>query len=431
MGKIIGYGKLGRSMPLVASEVDFSDDEPVRLLRDLAHRHPEDTFVILGHNSCDDNVTAQLPDNVVNPWHDTWKQSLQELKVGWKSPLSRENQMRIVQWGDDNILPEFRKCDAVIIWLGQHGNTNSFIPAAHGSWSDGPVKLYDEFIGYGSYFVRGVNAFRSADPLTREEIYLVADARNYLKARDVKWPLKHPVLGQFDWTRRTKFERYGDTRSPEECGFPEANWENDHIWMSPIKYVYSRLEISGIMPWQIDGAYSEEFDSRRHFGLFINEARAYVGVSRLKAMQEYVVPLNPAFVNGKWGKESLAILGFDIQQAPTTEYFNMLRSVKCTLTTPSSGSGWATTKPWQAFSCGTVCFFHPEYDTQNNILGDAPKELRDWLRVKSPEQLKKRVEYLQEERDVWLWIIREQRKHYDLAVREMKHIEMIERRIWT
>lgn len=427
----IGYAKLGRSMPLVASETEFSDDEPVRLLRDLAYRHPEDEFVILGHNSCDDNETAMLPSNVLNPWKTEWKQSLQDLKRGWKSPLGPENQTRVIQWGDDNILPIFRSCDVVIIWLGQHGNTNSMIPSAKGSWADGPVLLYDEFVGYGSYMVRGVNAFRQVDPLTREEIYLVADARNYLKARDTKWPLKHPILGQYDWSRKTKFERYGDMRSPEECGFPEATWDNDHIWTSKINYVYSRLEISGIMPWQIDSVYSESWDYRGHFGLFINEARAYVGMSRLKAIQEYVLQLDPVFIHGKWGKESLGILGFDIQQAPTTDYFNLLRSVKCTFTTPSSGSGWATTKPWQAFAVGTVCFFHPEYDTQNNILGDAPKELRDWLRVKSPEQLKKRVDHLTTNQNDWLWLIRAQREHYDKAVAENIHVKMIEDRIWT
>jgi len=430
MGKRIGYAKLGRSMPLVASEGDFSDDEPARVLRDLAHRHPEDEFVILGFNSCDDNATARMPDNVVNPWHDGWRDSLKELRTGWKAPLGPENQMKIQDWGDANILPWFRSCDAVIIWLGQHGNTNSFIPPANGLWSDGAVKLHDEYLSYGSYCVRGVNAFRQADPLTREEIYLVADGRNHLKARDTKWPLKHPIQGQYIWSRKTKFERYGDTRSPEECGFPEAEWDNDHIWMADVKYEYTRLEISGILPWEVDIRYSEEFDSRRHFGLFINEARAYVGVSRLKAMQEYVLQLNPVFIHGKWGKESLAVLGFDIQQAPATIYYDILRSVKCTFSTPSSGTGWATTKPWQGFGCGTVTFFHPKYDTQDNILGDAPKELRDWLRVTSPEQLKKRVEHLDTHYDDWLWIIREQKKHYDTAVAEMRHIKKIEERIY-
>jgi hypothetical protein len=65
-----------------------------------------------------------------------------------------------------------------------------------------------------------------------------------------------------------------------------------------------------------------------------------------------------------------------------------------------------------------VCFFHPKYDDQNNILSDAPKELQDWLRVESPEQLKKRVDYLGQNESAWHWIIDAQRAHFEQRYEE-------------
>ena len=76
-----------------------------------------------------------------------------------------------------------------------------------------------------------------------------------------------------------------------------------------------------------------------------------------------------------------------------------------------------------------MCFFHPLYDTQGHILADAPSELRDWLRVSSPDELRSRVEYLNQHRDAWLWLVRAQRAHYDMAVAEARHLRLIDERI--
>jgi hypothetical protein len=138
-----------------------------------------------------------------------------------------------------------------------------------------------------------------------------------------------------------------------------------------------------------------------------------------------------------------ALGGPTIEPAPADVYYDKLRSVKCTLTTPSSGSGWATTKPWQAFATGTVCFFHPEYDTQGHIIPtldqctnpEAPpidsmeRNLAAWLRVENPEQLHKRVETIASSYETWLWLVRAQRVLYDKACQERRIIKLIAERL--
>jgi hypothetical protein len=101
---------------------------------------------------------------------------------------------------------------------------------------------------------------------------------------------------------------------------------------------------------------------------------------------------------------------------------------KTTLTTPASGSGWATAKPWEAFQNGTVCFFHPKYDTQNHILKDASPALNEWLRVRDAVHFRKLVEYVNQNREVWEWIVNEQYEYFvrkfnetDGGVREIMH----------
>jgi hypothetical protein len=372
----------------------------------------------------------------MNSWTPERLDWLRDRTRGLRSSDKYADLERRTQVFDELMWPVYDKLDGLVVWLGQHGTSNSRIPDVSGRAEapDGFTKPQDSFVQYAGHVLRGINVWREVDPLQREEVWLVADARNYLKGRDLKWPLRHPILGQYDWVRQEHNERYGDRRQPEECGF-EATWSTDHTWRADTRYVYSQLEICGITPEHADVRYSEEHQDRQHFGIFINEARSYVKLNRADAMQEWVIPCRPAWVHGKWtdtGQAQIAgYLGYGIEPAPWEVYFDKLRSVLCTFTTPSSGSGWLTTKPWEAFAVGTVCFFHPGYDDQDHAFEHAPSELREWLRPPTPEDLYKRVVHLWHDRSAWLWIVREQRKLYDLAMEERRWMKMIEERIWS
>jgi len=415
----------------------------VAVVKELALRHPDDEFYLIGRNTGERPEDVGLPPNVINPWTE-WAPKLLEMKraVGLnKSNLTVEEHKGVEALFDQVTLPLIVQMDHIILWAGQHGTTNMPIPGV----KDHKVltKPHDWCAHYCAFLLNAVNHWRDADPENREEIWLNSDPRNRLKMRDLKWPLQHPVLTQFNFTNNLKHERYGDPQSPDEpwksLGVTESLYpgENHGIWHSTVNNEYVRLEINGLMPGTPFGdliSYNNEWDGRGKFGLFINETRKYVSeaTARLNVLKKWILPLEPNWIHGTWSKESLSELNMNIAPAPWEMYFPRLHSVRCTATTPASGTGWATAKPWEAFAAGTVCFFIPGYDTQNNILRDAPQELQDWLRVSSPQELELRVAHLntQAGRDDWLAIVEAQRRHFDQAVKEARFIRAIEKRIF-
>lgn len=443
----VGYAKLGRSILLDKKKWGAvgGDNEPLYTLLTLADAHPEVEWVIIGRNSGEDPSALGLPKNIINPWYtEGWAVEFREWlnASGLNHPnLNIEECQRVVAKYDEMTLAMFAEFDGLVIWAGQHGTSNTPIPKVGSGWEELTCPQ-DSFIYYAGYIIRGVNMFRARDPHKYEEIWLHADARNYVKARDLKWPTLHPMLGQYNFTRNEKHERYTDRRSPAECGFPEAVTEGDHVWIHPQRYMYSRLEICGILPEHSEaGVYEETWSERKRFGLFINEARAGVKLNRKDAVRDWVLRQEPDFIHGKWSKESMQMLGREITVAPWEDYYPTLRSVKSTFTTPSSGSGWATTKPWEAFGAGTVCFFHPNYDDQGHIIptleqvkrgeveSETMKQLALWLRVETPEQLTKRIDAVHTSEEAYRWLASTQRKYYDWACHTRTHLRLMEARL--
>jgi len=166
-----------------------------------------------------------------------------------------------------------------------------------------------------------------------------------------------------------------------------------------------------------------DLDGRVPFGLLINENAKDRKPTRLDVLTEWVVlpGLPMDHVHGTWSEKSLRMLGTDIQPLPHAEAMGAMGTWRSTFTTPASGSGWATAKPWEAFLMGTVCFFHPKYDEQDHILRQLQNEevhLYDWLRVKTPDDLKKRVEAVARDDDTYLWLATMQRRFLERVFRE-------------
>lgn len=421
---LVGYMKIGRTIHLDPRKWGFvgGDDEPPLTLRTLAERNPQHQFVIVGLNSGWETAKDSYPLNVINPWP-----TMPEVREGIAKSNTSDDVYRAFM--NSRLHRIFTELDALIVWAGQSGTSNTAIPKVGSSWESGDlVSPLQSQLRHSGYATLGINAFRERDPLKYEEIWLNPDPRNVPKMRDLKWPQRHPILTQFNFTETRKFERYTDRRTPEECGFENTQWEGDHVWVSGQEHQYSRLEICGITPEHI-GRHRAAYDDRRRFGLFINEARTYVTHARRPIIKEWVLPLEPDFIHGKWGDGHIEELGREITPAPWENYYPLLRSVKSTFTTPSSGSGWATTKPWQAFATKTVCFFHPRYDTQDNILRDLPLFTKHYLRVESPDELAARVDAVNEDRDLWEQLTNDQYELYQSACTDPVYAQLIEERI--
>jgi hypothetical protein len=435
----IGYAKLGRSMPLRLDKCNSlgGDVEMVPTLKLLAERHPDVDFVLIGRNSGEVPTDVGLPSNVTNPWI-AWKPQIRnELNFNGLTyaNLTVEDHIRV-----RNILTNMTEftitqLDGIVMWLGQHGTTNTPLPSIKDR--DVLTKQYDWATLYASYLLQGINAWRDRDPFNREEVLLNADVRNYVKYRDSKWPWRHPVLAQFNDVNNVKHERYA---SEQWCrdGW-EATAMNDDsgrpvLWESKVRSVYSRLEISALIPGTPFGdtiQFNDDFDRPHDFGIIFNETRREVnlGASRRTALRDWVLPLHPGFIRGKWSEQTMRELDVRIEPVPVLEYFGQLQSTRTTLTTPASGSGWATAKPWECFAAGVVCFFHPLYDTQNNILGDADPSLHSFLRVSSVADLRERIEQVNTSHSLWQAVIRMQHNHYSNAVTELRYLKLIEARL--
>lgn len=423
----IGYAKVGRSIDLNPESWGTvgGENEPPILLRTLAERHPEHTFYIVGATQGE----SDLPTNVINKWTE-WQPQFRDIGREYSKT---KDQAAYDEASFAVVADTFAEMDQFVIWVGSHGSNCSGIPTTTGADKGRPAGALDSDLKYVAPIIHGINHWRDTDPANRWETYLCPDVRNIIKCRDIKWPIA-PVLGQFALTKSMDHFRFGGKTSPDGPPWDEhhARWRHGHsYWHAEHDYVYSQLEIVGMNP---DASFSNEFTGRDDFGIIINEARTYVKHDRLTAMKDYVMPLSPAWIHGKWSEHAQTVLGREIHPLHWSQIWDKMKTVKCTLTTPSSGSGWATTKPWEAFAVGTVCFFHPEYDTQGNIIpleddGTEAGFLASWLRVKSPAELKDRVERVcRNDYGVWHALINAQHNLYERAMSEQRCVKMIEER---
>lgn len=396
----IGYSKVGRSWKLDphAGVTGSGDIDVVNALKRLAALRPDDTFYLLGRNSGELPQDVGYPGNVINPW----------VEIGpiLKQAAIHDN-ATYVAFMEEHMRRFFVEMDEHIVWAGQHGASNSVIPKVEDRTQF--TSPQDSMQRYAGFIIDGVNHWRDA-ALDREEIWLCPDVRNYVKCRDLKWPLRNTVIAQFDWANKTKHERYGDTTDPSLFS---AEWASDGVWYADARYSYNSLELTALDDPSEDKPFAGWDDRFVKFGMIVNENRAYVSNDRLSILQSYVLDVMPeAEIFGVWSKASMDVMGRSIRPCPSEHMRTVVQRWKTTLTTPASGSGWATAKPWEAFQNGTVCFFHPKYDTQNHILKDASPALNEWLRVRDAVHFRKLVEYVNQNREVWEWIVNEQYEYF-------------------
>lgn len=438
MHKVI-YGKIGRSM--ILDELKYGpvggDNEPLALLLKLANRHPDTEFVVGCRWSGDKAARERLPKNITLPNipkvtpRNTYKNG---------ERIFDPSQRPWVGFADE-LAPHFVEAGGVIMWAGQMGTSNVPIPRVE-DISD-MTNPQDAFMTYVGPITLNINMWRNVDE-SRREVWLCADPRNYMKARDLKWPVP-PVLAQHIETHQQKHYRWGDWRQPHELGY-HATWDdstpNSNVWVVNHEYLYSQLEIVGIPDDWNDDLWLD-FGERQGFGILINEARSYVGLDRKSIMRDWVMPwVDADNIRGKWSAKSMEELGISPEPILHKTIPDFLSRFHATFTTPSSGSGWATTKWWEAAALGTVCFCHPNWDDQGHVvptlaaveagvLDDDPalKHLTSWLRPSTPQELYERVKAVCSSQGTYEWLRDQQYKLYRRAIAEQRAIKMIEERV--
>ena len=260
----IGYAKIGRSWNLNPDKATSvgGDIDVINALIRLAKAHPEHEFVLVGKNSGEDPAVFGYPPNITNPWtkwKDNWTVAADPTRA-------------------DEIIDHFRAIsgnihetlDHFIVWAGQHGSANSRIPMIGSNWvtppgqemidfdvSRGPEYTNDRndiitggdgenlatpqyaFIHYVSWLLDLLSRWREAapGPEAREEIWLCPDPRNYLKCREKRWPIRLPVIAQYDFLRYHKGERFG--RFPASLArYDPTGYRENTLWVSNVAYCY-------------------------------------------------------------------------------------------------------------------------------------------------------------------------------------------------
>ena len=399
----IGYSKIGRSWcldPAKASTVG-GDLDQIRLLKRLAHKHPEHEFFLIGRNTGEDPQALGYPDNVVNPWGPgRWRVNT----IG-QAKVNKDPQVVYQPARDFWELAQDIQLDDMIMWAGQHGGSSLPIPPVDYSWaSEQRTTPQVSFVNYGSYLLDFCNR-KQLEPL-----FLVPDPRNYIKMRDLAVPVTRPVLAQYAFNREYKqdFGLLGESTP----GYPDKT-----VKLTKHHYIYSGIELTALeQPHTSHGVDSldiseEGWRRRQDVGLISNENRREVTDPRAALVNRWLLSnFAGAEIYGTWSDKGMEEINRRPEPVPTQDMYKTLRRFRSTITFPASGSGWITSKIWECFAAGTVCFIHPKYDVQDNA-GLRGYYLK-FLRVTSPEDFKKKVLELNTNYELWRTIIVKQNEFF-------------------
>jgi hypothetical protein len=449
----IGYAKLGRSMQFDTSRYGMQGDaEAPNLLRRLARRNPDVTWALVGRNNLGD---TPFEPNVLNPW------ALRGITDdGVKATAGSPGFA-------DKMSHYIATLDGVVIQVGQHGTSHQSIPQSGSTWREldedplthGTIP-YDWAYTYAGFLIRGLNKLGDRHDGHVPMVWLVADPRNFIFARDLKWPTgMDDVLSQYQYSRPQRHERFRDPRTPDDLGVKhvEGLERGGELWIARHTHRHADLELM-IVPDDWESWPSPSYADRispigvatTSFDTMENRATGGIPggggfgsvadkVRRSELVRDFVLASYPdAPVLGKWDKASLAdVPTGTVRVNDPSEFYGLLASWRTTVALPALTTAWTVAKFYQACATRTVCFMLRNVDAQGWTLpsrfdgkptswADPTHEVapglysvRDdwtendlmlarWLRVETPDELKARVDTVNADLATWVWLVEAQ-----------------------
>lgn len=379
----IGFAKIGRSWDprLSRASTVGGDVDVIRSLCRLRDARKRDRFVMIGKTRVDPREQFPWLDDA--PWYSDTSFQNARGNPSLEEPLMED-------WAE--------RLDALVIWLGQIGGAAAPLPKLDGS---GPIKPLEMDVRYARYICHLVNVWRAIHP-DRDVIWLCPDTRNRFSLHDFEAAPSRPILAQYDETRRGVFHNGDGTYHRDEY-----------------TYTYAGTELCAIAP-PVTQPRVDPF--KAPFGIVVNENRRSKKLGRAQLLREWSpVPIDELELYGKWTPLGLEDLGRTqpVVSVPVNELTEVVQRWATTLTLPASGSGWATSKPWEMFYAGVVCFFHPAYDDQGHVvalssqMSDNETEafLSKWLRPESPAELRERIDLVAKDARFRRSLVIAQRQH--------------------
>jgi hypothetical protein len=439
-------------------------------------RNPEHTFVVSSKNDCDLSV---MPTNVENAWPaDAPRAQWRYLGPGRPLEAIPEG----IAYERDVVVPLLGQLDGMILDWGQHGTSHMFIPQTPHTWAEAEASF--AAVGhehsakcsclmthphawarqYGASVMAGVNAMGDRTDGGAPLVHLVEDNRNYIKARDLKWPTGcDDILAMHTLERTQVHERFKDPRRPGEVldgYFSSCRVERGgELWRATHTYKHGGTEMM-ILPddWQSWGA--PGFDDRIPAGVGTTSFWVPDPLERRSALvRDYLHAAFPdAPVYGKYDKKCLEESGIEPVENDASAFGDLLSQWRVSLALPSigrmkGGGTWATGKPMQLFAARTAAFFVGPLDAQGWIIPSRRKvhgkqievapglwsvigggwtdddfKLATWLRCETPEEFVQKARIAATDQTTWEWIVYAQRnllqrrwdKHYLEALIESK-----------
>lgn len=450
----VGYAKLGRSMKFDEDEFGFQGDaEAANLLRRLAVRNPDVTWVLVGRNT---TGARPIAPNVENFWLtrdaelDVRERKMLTCTHGGSGSQPRDAACQPTSF-EERLTKEMADLDAVIIHVGQScGSIHTHIPKRDATWAQFQedwqtyaTRPLNWAMSHGAYLIRGLNALGNATDGRAPVIWLVTDPRNVIKARDLKWSTGlDDVLAQYQFTDRQLHNRFTDPRLPADLpqfdGWHEV-MPNGEVWRATHSYRHGGLETM-MLPddWNTWGA--PRYDERTTLGVATTSFAATTRNQprRSELVRDWVLGADPgAEVFGKWDKKSLNdVPDGTVQLNDPREFQSLLERWRTTIALPIVGSPWTTAKAYQCFAARVVCFYPGRLDDQGwtipsrhhapgtNLVGevngtklwsvrddwtDADLRLAAWLRVETPSEFAQRVAHIDVSERLWETLVTAQR----------------------
>lgn len=373
--KRVGFFKLGKAIKFNENSWGAigGDCEPKQLINAIAARNPEIEYWLLSPNDLG-RVRAKEKPAVKSLFGDdapaitAAASNIHEFHSKMENRKSAEETVKFIKELD---------LDFIFFYTGPSSTVNipAFINKVDGT---GQVKSLDFFKYYAAPIIQAMNELEKKVPI----VGLLVDNRYVLACKD--WGINNRPTYYLAQNNFTKEEQYF-------CNPP----------LRDVKTITSTYEYSGIETvflldktrYNTDELFAMK--KTNSFMMLQNQGKGTGGMDRWNPVRDYIVENDiKTDVYGKWDDELKEkypdwFKGECRIESMTDE----LLSTKYTFCVPIK-EGMVTSKYAEMLHYGIIPFLHPSYDTEFNVF---PED--HFIRCKSPADLKKKIEFLNDNPD--------------------------------
>jgi hypothetical protein len=368
--KKVGFFKLGKAIKFNENSWGAigGDCEPKQLINAIAKRNPSIEYWLLSPNDLG-RVRAKEKPAVQSLFGDpvntesAAESNIHEFHSKMENRKSAEETVKFIKELD---------LDFIFFYTGPSSTVNipNYINKKDGN---GQVKSLDFFKYYAAPIIQAMNELEKKVPI----VGLLVDNRYVLACKD--WGINNRPTYYLAQNNFTKEEQY--------------------FYQPPlrdVKTITSTYEYSGIETvflldkkrYDTDELF--EMKKTNSFMMLQNQGKGTGGMDRWNPVRDYIVENGvKTDIYGKWDDELKEkypnwFKGEKRIESMTDELLN----TKYTFCVPIK-EGMVTSKYAEMLHYGIIPFLHPSYDTEFNVFPDG-----HFIRCKSPEDLKKKVEFL-------------------------------------